>query len=59
VGGSQQRGRVTDEQATVEAGGSAGTLPFTGAEALLLYLLLGLTALGLGAGLRRAVKPRP
>jgi hypothetical protein len=59
VGGSQQSGAVTDEQATVEAAGSTGTLPFTGAEALLLYLLLGLTALGLGAGLRRAVKPRP
>ena len=59
VGGSQQSGSVTDEQTTVTAGGSAGTLPFTGAESLLLTLLLGLTALGLGAGLRKAVQSRP
>ena len=51
---------MTDEQTTVTAGSSAaGALPFTGAESLLLTLLLGLTALGLGAGLRKAVQPRP
>ena len=59
VGGSQQSGNVTDEQTTVTAGSSAGALPFTGAESLLLTLLLGLTALGLGAGLRKAVQSRP
>ena len=41
------------------AGGSVSTLPFTGAESLLLTLLLGLTALGLGVGLRKAVQTRP
>ena len=53
-------GSVTDEQTTVTAAGSsAGALPFDGAESLLLTLLLGLTALGLGAGLRKAVQSRP
>ena len=59
-GRSQQSGSVTEEQTTVTAAGSsAGALPFTGAESLLLTLLLGLTALGLGAGLRKAVQSRP
>jgi outer membrane biosynthesis protein TonB len=62
VQAEQQSGGETGyEQTTVVAGptGSAtGTLPFTGVESLLLALI-GLLALGFGAGLQRAVRPRP
>ena len=39
------------------AGSTAGALPFTGSESLIVALF-GLMALGLGTGLRRAVRQK-
>jgi hypothetical protein len=60
VKAEQQGGGAPTEQTTVvtgQTGSTAATLPFTGAESLIVGLL-GLMALGLGAGLRRAVRTR-
>ncbi|MDQ4028230.1 MAG: hypothetical protein M3214_09310 [Actinomycetota bacterium] len=49
----------TPAETTVAAGtgSTAGALPFTGSESLIVALL-GLMALGLGTGLRRAVRQK-
>jgi hypothetical protein len=43
---------------TSHAAGTAGTLPFTGAD-LIVYVVAGLGMAGTGIALRRSAKPKP
>lgn len=56
-GGTPSGAPIEQTAAVAAESGTAGTLPFTGSESLIV-VLMGLMALGLGAGLRKVVGPR-